>query len=191
MCAMFQMGTHSLCWCGERFCLWDLSGINFFSLLSLYPLYLYLLYFVTILCAFFVNYSSPQIRNTCAPNLGRWGFYGKEFYAHFSFHNMWCFRSNCLFIKCMKLCLCFEKFYNIFLSLRAVKKPPHIRRLSCTNYLFQGIKWSGGCTDNPPRCSSQNKHGQSNISTVPCMPSVPYYEIFTYLLHGAESFLRS
>jgi len=40
--------------------------------LSLYPLYLYFFsYFVTIRCAFFVNYSPPHIRNTCAPNLGR------------------------------------------------------------------------------------------------------------------------
>jgi hypothetical protein len=40
--------------------------------LSLYPLYLYFfLYFVTILCTFFVNYSPPHIRNTRAPNLGR------------------------------------------------------------------------------------------------------------------------
>ena len=41
--------------------------------LSLYPLYLYFfcVCFVTILCAFFVNYSPSQIRNTCAPNLGR------------------------------------------------------------------------------------------------------------------------
>ena len=37
--------------------------------LSLYPLYLhFFLNSVTILCAFCVNYSTPQIRNTCAPS---------------------------------------------------------------------------------------------------------------------------
>ena len=41
--------------------------------LSLYPLnlYFFFVFFVTILCAVFVNYSPPQIRSTCAPNLGR------------------------------------------------------------------------------------------------------------------------
>jgi hypothetical protein len=34
-------------------------------------LYFFFLYFVTILCAFFVNYSPTQIRKTWAPNLGR------------------------------------------------------------------------------------------------------------------------
>ena len=49
----------------------------------------------------------------------------------FAFHNAWCFCSNCLFTNQIKLFLCFEKFYNIFLSVTAVwKKPPHIRRLS-------------------------------------------------------------
>ena len=43
--------------------------------LILYPLYLYFfLYFVTIPCAFCENYSPPQIRNTCAPNLGTRSF---------------------------------------------------------------------------------------------------------------------
>ena len=27
-CEMFQMGEHILCWCGGRFCWWDLSRIN-------------------------------------------------------------------------------------------------------------------------------------------------------------------
>jgi hypothetical protein len=35
--------------------------------LSLYPLYLY---FVTVLCTFFVNYSPPHIRRTHLPILG-------------------------------------------------------------------------------------------------------------------------
>ena len=85
--------------------------------LSLYPSYLYFFfsYFVNILCSFFVNCSPPHIRNTCAPNLGRGSFYGNEFYARFSFHNVWCLRSNGLFINQIKLFLCFEKFY-IFLS---------------------------------------------------------------------------
>ena len=34
----------------------------------LLPLHLYFFYSVTILCAFWVNYSPPQIRNTYAPN---------------------------------------------------------------------------------------------------------------------------
>ena len=91
--------------------------------LSLYPLYLYFFFvFWTILCALCVNYSPPQIRNTCASNLGGWSFYGNEFYTHFSFHNVWCLCSNYLFINQIKLFLCFEKFYNIFLSLIAVYK---------------------------------------------------------------------
>jgi len=74
MCKMFQMGAHTLCWYGGRFCLWALSGINtvLFSVcilcICIFPFFLY---FVTILCAFFVNYSPLQIRNTCAPHLGR------------------------------------------------------------------------------------------------------------------------
>jgi hypothetical protein len=28
MCEMFQMGEHTLCWCGGIFCLWALSEIN-------------------------------------------------------------------------------------------------------------------------------------------------------------------
>ena len=34
------------------------------------PFYLNFLNSVTILCAFWVNYSPPQIRNTCGPNWG-------------------------------------------------------------------------------------------------------------------------
>jgi hypothetical protein len=36
--------------------------------LSLHPFKLHFLNSVTILCAFWVNYSPPLIRNTCAPN---------------------------------------------------------------------------------------------------------------------------
>jgi hypothetical protein len=88
--------------------------------LSLYPLYLY---FVFVFCKYsfilFANYSPPHIRNTYAPNMGRWSFYGYEFYTTFSFHNVLCLCSNCLFINQIKLFLCFGKFY-IFLSLIAV-----------------------------------------------------------------------
>jgi len=38
------------------------------------------------------------------------------------FNNVCCVCSNCLFIDQIKLHLCFEKFYNIFLSLIAVYK---------------------------------------------------------------------
>jgi len=34
-------------------------------------LYLFYLYFVNIPCVFCENYSPPQIRRTCRPNLGR------------------------------------------------------------------------------------------------------------------------
>jgi len=60
-------------------------------LLLLYPLYLFFpLYFVTIPCAFFENYSPPQIRcthfpNTCAPTFGRLSFHGNEIYTLFLF----------------------------------------------------------------------------------------------------------
>jgi len=36
--------------------------------LSLYPFYLNFLHSVNIICVFYVNYSPPQIRSTCAPN---------------------------------------------------------------------------------------------------------------------------
>jgi hypothetical protein len=49
----------------------NLVGDKYCLVLSLYFLYLFFFYFVTILCAFFVNYSPTQIRNTYAPNLGR------------------------------------------------------------------------------------------------------------------------
>jgi hypothetical protein len=64
--------------------------------------------------------------------MGRWSFYANEFYTPFTFHNVWCLCSNCLFINQIKLCLCFAKFY-IFLSLITVKKKPlQIRRISPT-----------------------------------------------------------
>jgi hypothetical protein len=55
--------------------------------LSFYPLYLlfYFLYFVTILCAIFVNYSPTQIRNMCAPNLGIRSFFETNFARIFLF----------------------------------------------------------------------------------------------------------
>jgi len=121
MCEMFQMGAHTVCWYGGRFCLWSLSGINIVLFLVCILCIRIFFYFVTILCAFCVNYSLPQFRNNCAPNLGRWSFYGNEFYTRFSFHNLWCLCSDCLFFNQIKLFLCFEKFY-IFLSLIAVYK---------------------------------------------------------------------
>jgi len=69
MCEKFQMGEHTFCWCGGRFCLWALSGINTFVLI-LYHLYLgFFFYFVTIPCAFCENYSPPQIRHIHFPKL--------------------------------------------------------------------------------------------------------------------------
>jgi len=65
MCEIFQMGAHTLCWYGGRFCLWAFSEINtvlFFLCICNF------LNSVTILCAFWANYSPPQIRNRCAPN---------------------------------------------------------------------------------------------------------------------------
>jgi len=40
---------------------------------------------VTILCVFFVNYSPPQIRNTCAPNWGEEAFTETNFTPIFLF----------------------------------------------------------------------------------------------------------
>ena len=97
--------------------------------LILYSTYLYFLYFVTITFAFCENYSPPQIRNKRAPNLGRWSFCENEIYARFSSQNVRYLCINCLFINLIKFYMCFEKFYKIFLSLIAVKVPPHIRRL--------------------------------------------------------------
>jgi hypothetical protein len=135
MCEIFQMGAHTLCWYGGRFCLWALSGINTaWFLVCIHCICIFFLYFVTVLCASFVNYSPTQIRNTCAPNLGRWSFCWNEFYTQLSFPNVWCLCSNCLFIDQIKLFLCFKKFYHRFLSLIAVyKKPTHNRRLSPNN----------------------------------------------------------
>jgi hypothetical protein len=52
-------------------------------------------------------------------------------FKRFYFHNVWCLYSNCIFINQIKLFLCFQKFYNIFLSLLAVwKTSPYYRRIS-------------------------------------------------------------
>ena len=106
--------------------LWALSGIN--TVLFLVCVLCICIFFVTILCTFFVNYSPTQIRNTFVPNLGIWSFFWNKFYTYFTFHNVWCVCSNCLFIDKIKLFLCFEKFYNIFLSLIAVYKNPTYNR---------------------------------------------------------------
>jgi hypothetical protein len=53
-------------------CFGDLSVINTGLFLVCICIFLY---FVTILCVLFVNYSPPQIRNTCEPSLGRWRFF--------------------------------------------------------------------------------------------------------------------
>ena len=77
MCEMFQMDEHTLCWCGGRFCLWAMSGINTdLFLFFIFCICIFFLYFVTIPCAFCENYLPPQnrraqIRNTCVPNLWR------------------------------------------------------------------------------------------------------------------------
>jgi hypothetical protein len=65
MCEMFQMGAHTLCWYGGRFCLWDFSGINAVLFLVCILCICNSINSVTILCAFCVNCSPPQIRNTC------------------------------------------------------------------------------------------------------------------------------
>jgi hypothetical protein len=71
MCEMFRMGAHILCWYEGRFCLWALSVINSVLFLGcILCICNFFLYVVTILCAFFVNYSPPQIRRTYLPILG-------------------------------------------------------------------------------------------------------------------------
>jgi len=68
MYEIFQMGPHTLCWYGGRFCLWALFGINTVLFLVCFLCICNFLNAVTILCSFCVNYSPPQIRNTCAPD---------------------------------------------------------------------------------------------------------------------------
>ena len=68
MCEIFQMGAHTVCWYEGRFCLWAFSEIKAVLFLVCIPFTCNFLKSVTILCAFCVNYSPPQIRNTCAPN---------------------------------------------------------------------------------------------------------------------------
>ena len=53
MCEMFQMGAHILCWCGERFCLWALSGINTG------------LFLVCILCVYFLKFCNYSLCSLC------------------------------------------------------------------------------------------------------------------------------
>jgi hypothetical protein len=65
---ILQMGAQTLCWYGGRFCLWALLGINTVLFLFFIFCNCNFLNSVTILCAFCVSYSPPQIRNTCAPN---------------------------------------------------------------------------------------------------------------------------
>jgi hypothetical protein len=69
MCEMFQMGAHTLCWHGGRFCLWALSGINTF-VLSSHPLYLYFFVFGDYSLCFLCKLSPPHVRNTHLPILG-------------------------------------------------------------------------------------------------------------------------
>ena len=50
----------------------SLSGINtVLFLVCILCICIFFVCFLTILCVFFVNYSPPQIRNMCAPNMGR------------------------------------------------------------------------------------------------------------------------
>ena len=68
MYGIFQRGAHTVCWYEGRFCLWALSGINTVLFLVCILRICHFLNYVNILFAFCVNYSPPQIRNTCAPN---------------------------------------------------------------------------------------------------------------------------
>jgi len=69
-------GPQTLSWCGGKFCLWALSGINIvLFLFCILCICIFFLYFITIPCAFCEKYSPSQIRNICQPNLGRWSFY--------------------------------------------------------------------------------------------------------------------
>ena len=138
MCEMFQMGKHTLCWCGGRFCLWVLSGINTVLFLFCILCICIFLYFVTILCAACENYLPPQIRCTHLPKLGtcvclilgRWSFYGNEFYTHFSFiiYDIYVVTVTSLiklsFTCVWKVLQHFRKFSS------SLKKPPHIRQLT-------------------------------------------------------------
>jgi len=63
--------------------LWALSGIN--TVLFVVCILCIFFYFVTILCDFCVNYLAPEIRNTCAPDLGRWNFLRKRVLHTFFF----------------------------------------------------------------------------------------------------------
>jgi hypothetical protein len=119
MCEMFQMGTHTLCWYGGRFCLQALSGINRPTVLfTVYILCIYnFLYFVTILGAFCANYHLPTL-GTCV-HLSRGGeAFRKKNFTHIF---LWlCPCNKCLFIKQIKLFLCSKKFYISSQSITAV-----------------------------------------------------------------------
>jgi len=127
---IFQMGAHSWCWYGGRFCLWTLSGINSVLFLFCILCILHFLYFVNIPCASCEKYSPPQIRHTNFPKLGTRVrlIWGDEAYTETNFTPVFLFvmydvyvATVSSFIKLSFSCV-FEKFYDIFLSLIAVWK---------------------------------------------------------------------
>jgi len=64
---------------------------------------------------------------------------GYEAFKETNFRNLRCLCNNYLVINQIKLCLCFEKLYDFFLSFIAVfNKPLHNRRLSL-RVLFASI----------------------------------------------------
>jgi len=67
MCEIFQMGAHTLCWYGGRFVCEPCQGKHCFVINFILRICNFL-NSVNILFAFCVNYSPPQIRNTCEPN---------------------------------------------------------------------------------------------------------------------------
>jgi len=69
-CAKYFKWAYTLCAAMEEEFVCGPVRDKHYLVLSLYPLYLYFLCmcFVSFLCAFCVNYSPPQIRNTCGPN---------------------------------------------------------------------------------------------------------------------------
>jgi hypothetical protein len=184
MCEMFQMGAHILCWYGGRVCLWALSGIDtvlflvcilcirIFSVFCNYSLYF--------LCKLFTSpnqaHSPPHITNTCAPNMGRWSFYGNEFYTPFSFHNVWCLCSNSLFINQIKLLLFWKVLQHFPKFNSSLKKPPHIRWLS-PKKLYMGyssVEW----------CSQKTRAELRTMQTIQ-----RWYRLYSELLGALKKYI--
>jgi hypothetical protein len=68
MCEILQMGAHTVCWYGGRFCLWAMSGKHNVLFLVCILCIVFFFKFCNYSCALCANYSPPQIRDTCAPN---------------------------------------------------------------------------------------------------------------------------